>query len=156
MSHIKCLLKCPNSKKSSLPQKIIGCAHVTFSLTFHTNAWVFVNLPIYWKLIQDQINHKFSKPRIFFLVLFWMRYNIFCAYKYLHQKLWLMFEKDILFLIIKIGVMIFVSVILKKMHIIFLHNYLRCFKIPKRYISNCSLYQTNPDLLTIGSQSRTC
>ena len=119
-------------------QKILGCAHVTFSLTFHTNAWLFVNLSIYWKLIQDNINHKFSIPRIYFLALFWMRYDIFCAYKYLHQKLWLIFEKYILFLFIKIGIMIFVSVILKKMQIIFLHNYLRCFKIPKRYISICS------------------
>ena len=34
--------------------------------------------------------------------------------------------------------MIFVSVILKTIKIIFIHNYLCCCKIPKGYISNSS------------------
>ena len=42
------------------PQKIPGCAPVTFNLTFHSkfhpNVWVFANLPIYRKLIHDNIN----------------------------------------------------------------------------------------------------
>ena len=37
-----------------------------------------------------------------------------------------------------IGIIIFVSVILKKKKMIFLHNYLRCCKIPKGYSSNSS------------------
>ena len=140
MTHMKCLLKCPYSKKSVLPQKIAGCALVTFSLTFHTTVWVFVNLPIYRKLIHDTIIHVFWKPRIFCLVLFWMRYKIVCAYKYLHQKLWLvlLWRKYISFLFISISIMIVVCVILKKALIIFIHNYLRCCEIPQGFISNSS------------------
>ena len=69
MSHMKSLLKCPYSKKSVLPREIQVCAPVTFSLTFHTNTWVFVNLLIYRKLIDD-IRHVFRKARMFSLVLF--------------------------------------------------------------------------------------
>ena len=47
-------------------------------------------------------------------------------------------KKYILFLFINIGIIIFVSVILKKMEIIFSHIYLRCCKIPKEYSSNSS------------------
>ena len=43
-----------------------------------------------------------------------------------------------LFLFLNIGIKIFLSVILKKIKNIFIHNYLRCWKIPKEYISNSS------------------
>ena len=46
----------------------------TFSLTFHpnfhTNILGFSNLPIYRKLIYDNISPVFRKPRIFYIVLF--------------------------------------------------------------------------------------
>ena len=45
-----------------------------------------------------------------------------------------------LFLFINIGIIIFVSFILKKIAIIFIPIYLRCCKIPKRYSSNSSDY----------------
>ena len=44
----------------------------------------------------------------------------------------------ILFLFINIGITIFVSLILKKIKVIFIHNYLRCCKIPKGSSSNSS------------------
>ena len=75
----------------SLFQKICSapknswCASVTFRLTFHTTVWVFVNLTVYRKLIHDNISHAFWKPRIFCLVLFWMKYKIVSTYKYLHD-----------------------------------------------------------------------
>ena len=60
--------------------------------------------------------------------------------------------------------MIFLSVIFKKIPIIFSHNYLRCCKIPKGYISNSSnisdfvniveIKLTQSDSHRIGSQSR--
>ena len=74
----------------------------------------------------------------------------------------------ILFLFINIGVIIFVSVILKQIKIIFTHDYLRCCKIPKEYSSNSSnisdtslslklhRLSTIRDRLRIGSQSRKC
>ena len=40
--------------------------------------------------------------------------------------------------VLGIGIIIFVSVILKKMKIIFIHIYLRCCEIPKGYSSNSS------------------
>ena len=127
MSHMKCLSKCSYSKKSVLPRKTPGCAPVGFILTFHpnfhTNLWVFANLPIYKKLNHDNISH-----------VFYMRYKIVGTQKYLHQKL----DVYILFLIINIGIIIFVSVILKKIKIIFIHNYLHCCKVSKGYISNSS------------------
>ena len=88
MSYMKCLSKCFYSKKPVLPQKIPGCAPVTFNITFHPNfhpnIWVLANLPICRKLIHGNISLMFWKPRIFCLVLFWRRYKIVCTYKHLH------------------------------------------------------------------------
>ena len=76
---IKFLLKCPYSKKRVLPPKIPGCTPITFSLTFHPNfhpsILVFANLPIYRKLIHDNVSLMFWKRRIFDLVLFWRRFK---------------------------------------------------------------------------------
>ena len=59
MSCMKCLSKYPYLKKHGLHRKISGCAPVTFNLTFHPNfhpnILVFANLPIYKKLIHDNI-----------------------------------------------------------------------------------------------------
>ena len=139
--------------KSVPPQKIPGCAPVTSSLSFHTNVKVFVNLPIYRKLIHDNISHMFWKPRIFCLVLFWMRYKIAFTYKYLHQKLWLalLWRRYISFLFINIDIVIFVSVILKKIQITFIHNHLRYCKIPKGYISNSSNISDYVNIVEITS-----
>ena len=75
MSCMKCLSKCPYSKTPVLPPKISICVPVTFSLTFHPNfhpnILVFANLPIYRKLIHDNANLVFWKPRIFYWLLFW-------------------------------------------------------------------------------------
>ena len=88
MSCMKCLSKCLFSKKPVLPGKIPGCVPVTFNTTFHPNfhpiIWVFANLPIYRKLIHDNISLVFSRPKIFYLVLFWRRCKIVCTYKHLH------------------------------------------------------------------------
>ena len=69
MSCMKCLSKCFCSKKPVLPRKIFGCAPATFNLTFnpnfHPNIWVFANLPIYSKLIHDNISLVFSKSKNF-------------------------------------------------------------------------------------------
>ena len=74
MSYMKFLSKRPYSKKPALPRKIPGCAPVTFNLTFHPNfhpnILVFGNLPIYRKLIHDNIRLVFGKAKIFYLVLF--------------------------------------------------------------------------------------
>ena len=121
----------------------------------HLNIRAFANLPIYRKLIHDNISLVFWKPSIFCLVLFWRRY--------------------ILYLFINITIIIFVGVILKKIKIIFIHNYLRCCKIPKGYSSYTSIYiviniyssdtsillnlhrlSTIPDELKIGFQRRKC
>ena len=63
MSYMKCLSKCPYSKKPFLPRKNSGCAPVTPILAFHpnfyTNTWVFANLPIYRKLIHGNISLVF-------------------------------------------------------------------------------------------------
>ena len=48
----------------------------------------------------------------------------------------LLWRRYILFLLTNIGIIIFVSAILKKIKIIFIHKYLRCWKIPKGYISS--------------------
>ena len=49
------------------------------------STWVFANLPIYRKLIHENIHFVFWKPRIYCLVLFWRRYKIICTYsRYLH------------------------------------------------------------------------
>ena len=112
MSWTKFLSKCPYSKKSVPLRKNPGCKLATFSLTFHpnfhTNILVFANLPIYRKLFHDNISLAFWKPRIFYLVLFWRRYT------------------SVLF--INISIMIFVSVMLKKIKIIFTPIHLRCCK----------------------------
>ena len=80
MSCMKCLSKCPYSKKPALPQKIPGCAPVTFNCTFHSNfhpkILVFGNLPIYRKIIQNNKSLVFWKARIVCLVLFWRRCKI--------------------------------------------------------------------------------
>ena len=60
MSCMKCLSKCPYSQKPVLPQKLPGCTPVTFNLTFRPNfhpniLLVFANLPVYKKLIHDDI-----------------------------------------------------------------------------------------------------
>ena len=126
MPYMKCLSKWPYSKKTFLPWKILGCASVTFILTFHPNfhpsIWNFANVSINRKLYQDNIRLVFWKPRMFCLVLFWMRYNIVCTYKYTHYKLWLglFWRRYILFLFINISIIIFVSVILKKIKVIFI------------------------------------
>ena len=91
MSYIKFLSKCPYSKKRVLPQKIPGCTPVTFSLTFHPNfhpsILVFANLPIYRKLIHDNISLMFWKRRIFDLVLFWRRFKTLSV----HINIWTCF-----------------------------------------------------------------
>ena len=87
MSYINCLSKCPYSKKPVLPQKIPGFAPLTLILifhpNFHPNIWVFANLPIYRKLIDDNTYLVFRKPRIICSVLFWRRYKIVSPYQYL-------------------------------------------------------------------------
>ena len=142
ISYMKHLSKCPYFKKPVLPRKIPGCMPVTLILTFHPNfhrnICVFGNLPIYRKLIHNNISLGFWKPRIFCLVLFWRRHKIAWTYKY--QKLWLVlfWRRYILFLLINIGIIIFVSVILRKMKIISVHYYLCWCKIPKGNSSNSS------------------
>ena len=83
MSYMKCFLKCLYSKKP-----VLSCASVFLILTFHPNFYpnilVFANLPIYKRLMHDNISLVFCKPRIYCLPWFWMRYKIVCAYKYLH------------------------------------------------------------------------
>ena len=76
-----------------------------------------------------------------------------CTYKYLHfRKLGkCQIEEDILFLFINIGIVIFVSVILKKTKIIFIPIYLRCSKIPKGYSSNISNISENVNIFEIAS-----
>ena len=117
MSYMKCLLKCPYSKKRVLPRKIPGCVFTTLILifhpNFHPNIWVFANLPIDRKLIHGNIRLSFWKLRIFWLILFWKTCKIVCKYKYLHWKLWLFLflKRYILFLFTSIGILIFVSVI---------------------------------------------
>ena len=147
MACMKWLLKCFYSKKLILPQKVTGCAPVTFNITFqtnfHSNIWVFANLPIYRKWIHNNIRLVFWKPNIFSLVLFCRRYEIVCTYKYLHWKLWLvLFWRTyvlflFIFLFINIGIIIFVSVILKK-KLMVIPIYLHCCKIPKGHSSNSS------------------
>ena len=71
---MKCLSKCFCSKKPVLLKKIPGWMPVTLNLTFHLNfhpnIWVFANLPIYSKLIHDNISLVFSKLNIFCLISF--------------------------------------------------------------------------------------
>ena len=78
----------PYSKKPILSQKIPACEPVTPMLTLHynfyPNIWVFSTLPIYRKLIHDNISLELWKPKIFCLVLFWTKYKTVCTYKYLH------------------------------------------------------------------------
>ena len=68
----------PYSKKPILSQKIPACEPVTPMLTLHynfyPNIWVFSTLPIYRKLIHDNISLELWKPKIFCLVLFWTKY----------------------------------------------------------------------------------
>ena len=74
-----------------LPQKIPGCAPITFNLifhpNFHPNILVFANLPIYRKLIHDNISLMFWKRRIFDLVLFWRRFKTLSV----HVNIWTCF-----------------------------------------------------------------
>ena len=113
MSCTKCLSKCFCSKKPVLPRKIPGCAPVTFNLTFHPNfhpnIWVFANLPIYRKLIHE----TFALETLVSVIL-----N----------------RRYVLFLVINIGIIISVSVILKKIKLIVLPIYLHCCNIPEGYI----------------------
>ena len=144
MSCMKCLSKCFCPKKLVLPQKIPSCASVISNLTFHpnfhSNILIFVNLPIYRKLIHDNISLVFWKPKPFCLVLFWRRDKIVCTYKHLHYKLWLvlLWRRYVLFLVINIGIIISVSVILKKIKFILTPIYLHCCNIPEGYSSNSS------------------
>ena len=79
---MKCLLKCPYSKKPVLSQKMPGCAPVTLILTFHPNfhpnSLVFAFLRIHRKLINDNISlpskhsswwRRLFKTNMFALVL---------------------------------------------------------------------------------------
>ena len=79
---MKCLLKCPYSKKPVLSQKMPGCAPVTLILTFHPNfhpnSLVFAFLLIHRKLINDNISlpskhsswwRRLFKTNMFALVL---------------------------------------------------------------------------------------
>ena len=60
MPCMKFLSKCSYSKKPVLLLKIPGYGPLTFSLTlhpnFHHNTLVFANLPIYRKVIHDNIS----------------------------------------------------------------------------------------------------
>ena len=58
-------------------------------------------------------------------------------------------RRYISFLSIDIGIIIFVSFILKKIKIIFIPIYLRCYKIPKRYISSSSNSSDNVSIVEI-------
>ena len=110
-------------QKTCPAPKISGCAPVTFNLILHSNShpnvWLFANLSIYSKLIHDNISLVFSRPKIFCLVSFWSIYKIVCTYKYLLDKLWfvLLWRRYVLFLVITIGIIISVSVILKKINL---------------------------------------
>ena len=50
----------------------------------------------------------------------------------------LLWRRYISYLFINIGIIISISVVLKKIKITFIHIYLRCCKVPKRYSSNSS------------------
>ena len=89
-------------------------------------------------LLRDSVPHYMSW-------LFWRGYRIICTYKYLHQKLWLVlfWRRYISFSFIDIGIIIFVTVILRKIKIIFIYVYLRCSKVPKEYSSSiCDYFNT--------------
>ena len=117
-----------------LPRKIPGCTPLTFSLTFHPNfhpiILVFANLMICRKLIHDNISLVFWKGRIFYFVLFWSRNKILFVHINIYsiETLASVILKKILFLFINISIIIFVSVILKKIKIIIILIYLRCCK----------------------------
>ena len=72
MPCMKFLWKCPYSKKPVLPRKMPDCAP-TFSLTFHPNfhpnILVFANLPIYRKLIHDNISLVFENQESFISII---------------------------------------------------------------------------------------
>ena len=65
MPCMKFLSKCPYSKNPVLPRKIPRSGPLTFSLTlhpnFHHNILVFANLPIYRKVIHDNISLVLSQ-----------------------------------------------------------------------------------------------
>ena len=163
MLHMKCLSKCPYSKKSILPEKVPGCVPINsmlaFHPNFHTNVWFLANLPIYRKLNYDNISH-----------VFYMIYKIVCTYKYLHWKLdiYIYIYTYILFLVINIGIMIFVSVISKRKKLFLFIIISVAAKFPKDIFPivplsvimsmSLKLHQpsTIPDLLRIGSQNRKC
>ena len=125
-SYMKCLSKCLYSNKPFLP-----CASITLVLTFHpnfhSNIWVFTNLPIYRKLIHDIISLVFWRPRICCLVLFWRRYKFVCIL----NLICVILKNIYIIFIINTGIILFVSDVLKKIKVIFIRNYLRCCKIPK-------------------------
>ena len=141
MPCMKFLSTCPYSNKPALPLKLPGGAPVTFSLTlhpnFHPNILVFANSPIYRKLIHDNISLVFWEPIIFYIALFRKRYKILFVHIniYALQKLWsvLFWRRYKLFLFINISIIIFVSVILKKIKIIFIIIiYLCCCKYSRK------------------------
>ena len=70
-------------------KKAPGCTPVTFNLTFHPNfhpnSLVFSHLPIYRKLIHDNISLEFMKSKnlLFSIIL---KETIVCTYKYMHYR----------------------------------------------------------------------
>ena len=123
MSHMKCLSKCPYSKKSVLPKKILGCAPVTFILIFHPN---------FHTNVLSHVSHMRSELFVHINTCITNLASVILKKIYIYIYIY------ILFLFINIGIIIYVSVILKKIKIIFIHCYLCCCKIPKGYISNSS------------------
>ena len=135
MSCMKCESKCPYSKRPILHPKIPGCTPVIFNLTFHPNfhlnILVFANLPIYRKLLHDKMSLLIWKPKIFYLVLFWRIYKILFVHtniRILETLVRVILKKIYIILFINIGIIMFVSVILKKIKIVFIPIYLRCCK----------------------------
>ena len=63
----------------------------------------------------------------------------------------MLFEEDISFLYINTGIIVFVSVILKKIKTIFISFYLHCRKIPEEYSSNSSNISDNVNIVEITS-----
>ena len=108
VSCMHCSSKCFYSRKPVLPWQIPDCAPVTFNITFlpnfNPNIWGFANLHINRKFVHDNISPVLSKRKIFCLVLFWRRYKIVCTDKHLHLET-------------------LVSLILKKISIIFIYKY---------------------------------
>ena len=131
MSCMKFLSKCPYSKKPVLSRKIPVSFSLTFHPNFHLNILVFANLPIYRKLLHDKMSLLIWKPKIFYLVLFWRIYKILFVHtniRILETLVRVILKKIYIILFINIGIIMFVSVILKKIKIVFIPIYLRCCK----------------------------